>query len=210
MLQEARCLTLDLQYFPCINWFKDSFRLNQFCFYPLAPFRKSGFQNRMIIPSSSKVISLSIPLRGGRKIQASYNAVQIDHSQFWQRAHFRSIATAYGSAPFFFQYKDELKTLFERKEKFLYDWNLLCLDWLLSKIKIQLPMIEQAASETHTGVKEQLVDFYRPTNFNEKMNGPFTKYQQVFEDKIGFQPNMSILDLLFNVGPQISQKLIGD
>jgi hypothetical protein len=202
MLQEADSLVLDLQYFPSINWFKDSIRLNQFCFYPDAPFRKSGFQNRLLIPASGKVISLSIPLAGGRSVRSPYKSVEIDHLQHWQRDHFRSIDSVFGSTPFYFQYKDEIHSLFQTKEKYLYSWNLLCLDWVIEKLKLNLSVIEKSSNESTINCLTIIQDKYKPSNYNAKENGPFVKYQQVFEDRIGFCANMSILDLLFNMGPK--------
>jgi hypothetical protein len=52
------------------------------------------------------------------------------------------------------------------------------------------------------------LDKYKPSNFSSPENGPFLKYPQVFEDKIGFQINMSVLDLLFNVGPLKVKELL--
>ena len=202
MLQKTRTLVLDLQYFPSVNWFKDSIHLNQFCFYPHAPFRKSGFQNRLLIPASGKIVSLSIPLAGGRDVRSSYKAVEIDYQQQWQRDHFRSIDTAFGSAPFYFQYRDELKKLYEFRHPLLYNWNLHCLGWLMEKIRLTLPIIEQDQKENNLTGLSLLEDKYKPSNYVNDENGPFVKYTQVFEDRIGFHPNLSILDLLFNVGPQ--------
>lgn len=202
MLQKASTLVLDLQYFPSVNWFKDSIQLNQFCFFPDAPFRKSGFQNRMLIPASGKVVSLSIPLSGGREVRAPYKTIEIDCHQQWQRDHFRSIDTAFGSAPFYFQYREELKKLYESRQQLLYSWNLLCLDWLMEKIRLNLPIIEQHKEEYNQTSLNLLEDKYKPSNYAKVEKGPFIKYVQVFEDRIGFQPNLSILDLLFNAGPQ--------
>lgn len=208
MLQKAESLVLDLQYFPNINWFKDSLRLNQFCFYPDALFRKSGFQNRLLIPASGKILALSIPISGGRKVRIPYKSVEIDHQKHWQRDHFRSIDAAYGSAPFYFHYQDELKKLYQTKEKYLYSWNFLCLRWVLDKIKLSPSIIENVEIENSSDRLSCLQDKYKPSNYDSNENGPFVTYHQVFEDRIGFYANMSILDLLFNMGPQKTRTIL--
>ena len=72
MLQETSALVLDLQYFPSINWFKDSVQISQFVFYPEALIRKAGFSNRMLLPASGGVVLLSVPLVGGRRVRIPY------------------------------------------------------------------------------------------------------------------------------------------
>lgn len=201
MLQETSTLVLDLQYFPNINWFKDSVRLSNFIFYPEANLRKAGFSNRMLLPASGGVVSLSVPLVGGRSIRVPFREVRIDYKSEWQRDHIRTINTVYGGSPYFFHYKDELNSLFCLKQEFLYDWNLSCLKWVLEKLKIKIPIHDHRDQLVDLNKNRTVYDKYKPSNYASPENGPFLKYPQVFEDKIGFQNNMSVLDLLFNVGP---------
>ncbi|MEO0000705.1 MAG: hypothetical protein RL766_751 [Bacteroidota bacterium] len=208
MLQETSALVLDLQYFPSINWFKDSVQISQFVFYPEAVIRKAGFSNRMLLPASGGVVLLSVPLVGGRSVRIPYREVRIDYKSEWQRDHIRTIDTVYGGAPFYFHYKDELHHLFCQREEYLYNWNLSCLKWVLEKLKIKIPIQEDTGQSINLNKSIIDLDKYKPSNFSSPENGPFLKYPQVFEDKIGFQINMSVLDLLFNVGPLKVKELL--
>jgi hypothetical protein len=210
MLQETRSLVLDLQYFPNINWFKDSVKQSCFVFYPEVVSRKAGFSNRMILPASGGVISLSVPLIGGRSFRAPYREIKIDYHSEWQRDHIRTIDTVYGGSPFYFHYKDELHRLFSIREEYLYNWNLACLKWVSEKIKIMLPIQEHGYQPQNLNKRLIVSDKYKPSNYSSPENGPFLKYPQVFEQKIGFQSNMSVLDLLFNVGPIKVKELLSN
>jgi WbqC-like protein family len=208
MLQEASALSTDLQYFPCINWFKDSITTGRFCFYPEEPFRRSGFRNRLLIPGSNGIISLSIPVMGGRATKLAYKQVLIDFTSCWQRDHFRTLDSVYGNSPFYFQYRDELSALYVKKVDFLYSWNLSCMEWVSSKIGLIIPIDYAQSNDADETIPVHVVDKYKPNNYNEPVNGPFLKYPQVFEDRIGFKNNMSILDMLFNVGPALTRQFL--
>jgi hypothetical protein len=162
----------------------------------------------MLLPASGGVVLLSVPLIGGRSVRIPYREVRIDYKSEWQRDHIRTIDTVYGGAPFYFHYKDELHHLFSQREEYLYNWNLSSLKWVMEKIKIKIP-IQEYTSQSINPIKSLIVsDKYKPSNFSSPENGPFLKYPQVFEDKIGFQINMSVLDLLFNVGPLKVKELL--
>jgi WbqC-like protein family len=208
MLQEASTLSIDLQYFPCVNWFKDSIAAGRYLFHPEEHFRRSSFRNRMLVPGSNGVIALSIPVTGGRGTILPYNQVLIDYKSSWQRDHFRTIESVYGNSPFFFQYRDELQALYGKKIDGLFNWNLTCLEWISGKIGIVLPIENTQSILTNNFGRLPMQDKYKPANFDEPVNGPFVKYPQVFEDRLGFKSNMSIIDLLFNTGPAITKQIL--
>lgn len=179
-------------------------------FSPDLPFKRSGFRNRMVLAGSSGPIVVSIPVIGGRSVHLPYNQVMIDYSSNWQRDHFRTLCTVYGRSPFFFHYREELEVLFQESPSTLFSWNLRCLQWVLTKAKIaglvsfrsEAPFLNQHAEML------DLTDFYQPKTFNLPEKGPFLRYPQVFEDRAGFMPNLSIVDLLFNQGPEGCKKIV--
>ncbi len=160
----------------------------------------------MLLPGGNGLVTLSIPLVGGRSVKLPYNLVEIDYSSTWQRDHFRSLETIYGNSPFYFQYRDSLKEIFDKKPQYLVDWNTICLDWIVKKMKINLKLIQTAKQLTDNLVVRERIDFYLPSNHDIPEKGPFIRYPQLFEDRIGFKPNVSILDLLFNLGPDALKK----
>jgi hypothetical protein len=197
-----------LHYFPCIPVFAELIKQQQILFDDSLPFQRSTFRNRTIIAGSNGMIQLSIPIIGGRSVKLPYRYIEIDYKNDWQRDHFRTLCTVYGNSPFYMFYKDELEALFESQPTFLFEWNLQCLQWVFRKIKLDTPIFfEKEFNEKDSSIF--VVDRFLPSNYSDENFSPFLKYSQVFEDKIGFKPNLSILDLLFNVGPQTKSLLLG-
>lgn len=197
-----------LYYFPCIHAFAVMIQQPTLLFDLSRPFTRSTFRNRAIIVGSNGTIHLSVPIIGGRSVKLPYRDIEIDYKSEWQRDHFRTLCTVYGNSPFFMFYKDELAVLFESKPRFLFEWNLQCLNWVLRKIKLGTQILiheEIAENESSRFTGDSLL----PSNYYAECFSPFLRYTQVFEDKIGFKPNLSILDLLFNAGPQTKSLLVG-
>ena len=159
----------------------------------------------MDIPSSTGVLTLSIPIKGGRNVKLPYRDVEIDFTSDWQQKHFRTITSVFGSSPYFQFYRNALEELYSQKVERLFDWNLKCLDIFLSMSKmsnmIQFQVLGQGAVIDHVFSENDVFSTY---NYFEN-----PRYEQVFSDKIGFKPNMSCLDLLMNLGPE-SGKYIHD
>ena len=197
-----------LYYFPCINSFAVMVQQPTLLFDLSLPFKRSTFRNRTIIVGANGIIHLSVPIIGGRSVKLPYRDIEIDYKSEWQRDHFRTLCTVYGNSPFFMFYKDEIAVLFESKPRFLFEWNLQCLNWVFRKIKLGTPIaIDMEHSENHAS--RFTVDYILPSNYDAECFSPFLRYNQVFEDKVGFKPNLSILDLLFNAGPQTKSLLVG-
>ena len=200
-------LSIELQYFPCINAIVDIVDCQSVLFNNEQPFKRSSFRNRMLLPGGNGLVSLSIPLVGGRSVKRPYSIVEIDYSSTWQRDHFRTLETIYGNSPFYFQYRDSLKEIFDKKPQYLVDWNLICLNWIVKKLKFNLNLIQHVNQLTDNLEARERIDFYLPSNHDKSEKGPFIKYPQLFEDRIGFRPNVSIVDLLFNLGPDALKKI---
>jgi hypothetical protein len=196
-----------LYYFPCVFVFADLLHQSTISFDADMPFKRSSFRNRLIIAAADGPIQLSIPVVGGRSIKSIYREVEIDYKSNWQRDHFRTLCTAYGNSPFFLFYRDELEQLFQQKPRLLHEWNLLCLEWVLKKIKIHL-LIDNDISIQNEDIYSVRADRYSPQNYTIDSSKVDVSYQQVFEEKTGFLPNLSILDLLFNEGSHSKQVLL--
>ncbi len=160
----------------------------------------------MIIPGSNGLIHLSVPVVGGRKVNLLYKDVLIDHSGNWQRDHLRTILSVYGKSAWGLHYFESLEAIYSKREKFLFDWNLNCLDWICSKLKIAID-IKDTDFFADDQITLDLTDQFTPSNYMKIMN-PGIQYFQVFEDKIGFHSNMSSIDLLMNEGPSCVHKIL--
>ena len=143
------------------------------------------------------LINLSIPIKGGRSVKTAYSNVEIDYKVDWQKSHLRSIASIYGNAPYFEYYKSDLEHLYKCREVNLFKWNLKCFDFFMSRSKLSKMM---DFGVLYDNFKEG--DLIRELGDDFSGSLPLPMYPQVFSDKIGFQSNVSSLDLLMNLGPE--------
>ena len=197
-----------LYYFPCIPVFAELIAQPKIIFDDVSLFKRSTFRNRTIIAGANGIIQLSIPVVGGRSVNLPYKEIQIDYKTEWNRDHYRTLSTVYGNSPFFLYYKDELLKMYEKKPNSLFEWNLICLQWLLKKLKLEIS-ISSENSGSENLASDVPIEQYLPNNYTAVTDSGYLKYPQVFEDKIGFKPNLSILDLLFNAGPQTKALFLG-
>jgi hypothetical protein len=161
-------------------------------------FPKQTYRNRISIYGSNKKLTLSIPLQSRHRERTATKNIKISYNDNWQLILWRSITTAYRSAPFFEYYETELEKLIFSKPEYLLEYNNLLHNWVCAKMKLNIKLTPTESYEKeHVG----LVDFR--TSIHPKTNEDFKheEYMQVFSDKLGFMHNLSILDLLFNEGP---------
>ena len=133
--------------------------------------------------------------------------VRIEYVTPWQRAHWRSIESAYNNTPYYLYYKDALKPFYEREYEFLFDFNLQLIQTLTKLLRLDGDIRTTTTFEPYTSHDTRLL--IHPKH-SRKEDYPFrlkTPYYQVFEDKFGFVPNLSVIDLLFNEGPQAAAYL---
>jgi hypothetical protein len=195
----------DLQYFPPITFISTLFKETYIYLDLYEQYRKMSFRNRCLIAGAEGVISLSVPLEDGRSQLRPMKEVRVSETENWQKRHFKSICSAYNRSPFFEHYVDELQVLYQKPVTRLADWNLSCLDWL--KKKLAWPAeIRFTESSLPFGIEGW--DDHRnrvvPKNYNQWSP---VKYRQVFEERVGFIPNLSIIDLLFNTGRRAPELL---
>jgi hypothetical protein len=198
-------IVFELQYFPPVSFFSTLYEETYFYLDIYDIYRKMSFRNRCLIAGAQGIISLSVPLQQGRNQQLPINEVRISDTEKWQSRHFKSIRSAYNKSPFFDFYQDELAAIYQRPFVFLADWNICCLEWVKEKLtwRTGIRFTESAIPYQSNGIGD-LRNSVLPKNF---MNWEPVKYRQVFEERTGFFPNLSILDLLFNCGPPTSELL---
>ena len=164
-------------------------------------FPKQTWRNRATILSSQGMLNLSIPVikpSGNKSITAE---IAIDTTQKWQNNHWRAIEAAYNKSPYFFYYKDALQSLIYNDEKLLLNYNNAFLRFFLACFKIEKEIV---LTEQYTPApeNEDLRQLLTPKKTPLLSLEQFPTYYQVFSDRFPFFPNLSILDLVVNEGPE--------
>jgi hypothetical protein len=212
-------LLIEIQYFPPVIAYSALIKCNKAEFSIYENYRRHSFRNRCIIAGANGPISLTVPVAGGRNQKKIVADVLIDNSVDWQQQHWRSIFSAYGKSPWFIHYADSLKKLFSQKPEKLVEWNRLCLDWVNQVFGFKMRLLESPGLLESQGPLEgssrqenyylDWRDLILPANFQDSQLGPFPVYTQVFEERFGFQPNLSILDFVLCCGKSQVEKLLG-
>ena len=207
-------LIIDLQYFPSIISFKNLYKYSNIVFDQYEYYEKMSFRSRCRIVGAEGPIDLSVPLLKGRDQRSIMKDVRISGLQPWQDRHWKTIVSCYSRSPWFEFYRDELEGLYKKPFVYLLDWNLACFEWTLGVLKMTVPVsLSEDYRKEYDGL--EWVDWrgkILPKNSQKEgdpMDTPPLKYQQVFEDRIGFIPNLSILDLLFCEGKRAAEMLNG-
>lgn len=181
---------------------------NGFVFEREDNYQKQTYRNRAYIYSANGSQMLSVPVKhkGNTEGHQKYKEVVIEDNFDWKKQHWKSIQTAYRTSPFFEYYEDELAPFFEKKHKRLYDMNL-------ESVALLADIVQTKLNFTYTDSYEKspagLLDLRGLVNAKNHQQRSFQAYTQVFHEKQGFIPNLSVLDLLFNEGPNTLNYLEG-
>ena len=184
-------------YFPNVAHFVAMLKANHVYFETADNYQKQTFRNRTEIYGANGKLTLTLPVSYSQKHRQLYKDVQISNNEDWQQLHLKSLESAYRMSPFFEFYIDELMPLFKKRFEYILDFNLECFAVLLDCLQLEIPTFKTATFEKQPNFKAD----YRPLVNKNFDVGKFEYYTQVFTEKHGFINNLSILDLLFNEGP---------
>ena len=166
---------------------------------------KQTYRNRCVIAAANGPLSLSIPIVKPDTLKCQTKDIRISDHGNWRHLHWSALVSAYNMSPFFEYYADDLAPFYEKKYEFLADFNEELCHLVCSLIDIQ-PTLKRT-SEYKTGITSDEADFreriHPKKDFRTEDPDFFPQpYYQVFQEKLGFLPNLSIIDLLFNMGPE--------
>ncbi|MFI5150077.1 MAG: WbqC family protein [Bacteroidia bacterium] len=172
-------------------------------------FRKQTFQSRAVIYDANGSLKLIIPLMKHRE-KTALRDICISYDAPWQNLHWKSMESAYRSSPFFEYYEHEFINFYiGNKWKYLIDYNLAIQEVILKLLKLNPLMTHTTRFEKeYVGAIECRDLFSFKKNTRADPDFVLKPYNQVFEPKHGFIPNLSIVDLLFNEGPESKTILI--
>lgn len=189
---------LQTTYFGPVQWYQKLYRFDRCLIEQCDSYQKQTFRNRCVIATANGPQALTVPVE--------HNDAQLvkdlrisDHNQ-WRRVHWNALQSAYSESPFFEYYADDIRPFFERKYTFLVDFNEEIRQNICELADIQ-PCVDYTTDyqPTHDHDFRDVIHAKRPQPDADFSPRP---YWQVFQHRYGFQPNLSILDLLFCMGPE--------
>ena len=189
---------LSTAYFPNIEYISKFLQYDRILIEANENYTKKSFRNRCNILSANGLITLSVPVIQNKNEKFLIKDTQISYAENWQKEHLAALESAYNSSPFFEYYIDDFKRFFINKYENLFEYNLEILKLILSIIGI----------EKHIELTSEFIEIennYDDFRFNISKNRNTDlsqKYVQVFSEKFSFVPNLSILDVIFNLGPE--------
>ena len=184
-------------YFPSVQYICALIKAKEVNFTLESNYQKQTYRNRCSIYGANGKLNLTIPIQHTKRDgHQKDSAVKIMWEENWQILHWRSLTSAYRSSPYFEFYEDELKEVFFKQPKKLMDYNIDLLKCILSLIEIDISFSFKEGYSPLSPIEESLINAKKQSTINCPV------YQQVFAAKHGFIPQLSIIDLLFNLGPQ--------
>jgi len=190
-------------YFPPAIQYSEYIKADEVWIDGFEHFPKQTFRNRSYIMTANGIFMLSIPLENRKNHQYSRD-IKISHAEDWQKVHWRTISNAYQKSPFYEFYDDKIERLFNlKKHQYLLDLNLEIEDCIDKILKVE---IERKLTSEYLTVNGNNWSDYRTqiSPKNKTINNQIIQpnYLQVFADKQPFEKNLSILDVIFNLGPE--------
>ena len=197
---------LQTTYFGPIQWYQKLYRYDQTLIEQYDSYQKQTYRNRCVIATANGLQTLTVPVEHSVNSQElSANSPKVkdlrisDHNQ-WRRIHWNALQSAYSESPFFDYYADDIRPFFEKRYEFLIDFN----EAIRQTVCDLLDIHPNVSYTSDFSLQPSAIDDYREV-INAKhpqADADFQprRYWQVFEDRHGFQANLSILDLLFNMG----------
>lgn len=165
-------------------------------------FVKQTFRSRAIIATENGTQKLTIPIvhNNGQKMRD----VRISEHGNWRHLHWNALQSAYRKSPFFDYYADDFAHFYEEKDGFLLDFNMRLHATICGLIGLERPIatLEESTMEWAKNNYSDLRPAAAPQEFAKNAPHAPPTYYQVFAQRNGFIPNLSIIDLLFNMGPE--------
>ena len=169
-------------------------------------FQKQTYRNRCSIYGANGLLNLIVPIQH-KSEKKQIKDIVISYSENWQQLHWRSIKNVYQSSPYFEYYEDDIANLYLKQNKYLIDLNEN-----IQSVVIDLLKIKPVITFSEVYIKSDINKIDYRNHFNNKTDNTehlnTTRYIQVFEEKYGFLANLSIMDLLFNLGPSAKDYLL--
>ena len=208
---------LSTTYFGPIQWYQKLYRSEEVQIEQWESFQKQTYRNRCLIATTQGIQALTVPVERNSQLSARRNVacyqrdartlnsqlikdVRISDHGNWRHLHWNALVSAYGESPFFEYYQDDIRPFFEKRWDYLLDFNEAIREKMCELLDIQPKVVPTPCPSQGGGYDFRSV--IRPKHPIEDPDFEPKPYYQVYQQKHGFLPNLSVLDLLFNMGPE--------
>jgi len=202
-------ILLSTAYFAPIQYYSKLKKYDQIVIEKYENYCKQSYRNRCTIYTANGLLDLVVPVSKPFEPKIPITEVEISYDTVWQKLHFKAIESAYRRSPFYEYYIDDLMTFFNYRHHYLYEFNMQIMRMICHLMKIPFHVLE---SHEYIKPAEGIIDLRG--SIHPKVNRQNTDiefipphYIQVFTNKWGYKSNLSILDLLFNTGPEAKDLL---
>lgn len=203
-MQEHPNVLLSTAYLAPISYYCQLYAAPLTCMEQHDHYLKQTYRNRCLIATSGGVMPLTIPTESNNGNKCLVRDVRISDHGNWRHTHWNALESAYRQTPFFEYYADDFRPFFQKRYDFLLDFNEELRQMVCSLIAFN-PRVELTTEYIHPS-PEGFIDLREAIHpkRNSLPSALFhvTPYYQVFSDRHGFLPDLSIVDLLFNMGPE--------
>jgi hypothetical protein len=191
---------LELHYLPSIAYFCAMIGAPEIIIEAHEHYEKQSFRNRCYVRGANGIEALTVPVKKGGRKQA-IKALEIDNSVRWRHQHWHAIRSAYGKAPYFEYFAEDLQRIYEKEHNFLFNLNqeLLTLCLKLAQATAKLEYTQEFIKNPSLEVNDLRYQIHPKKDFENLGFFSAFAYKQVFGNE--FVANLCILDLLFCEGP---------
>jgi hypothetical protein len=204
---QIREVRIELQYLPCLEYFTCILQYDRVYIDIEERYAKQTYRNRCSVLTTNKIDTLTIPVKGYQPATPTKD-ILIDYNQDWIRRHLGCLQSGYGKSPFYEFYAHEFNRVYEKKLAYLVDLNyeLLTICLRLVGIGTEIRYNLSGAGNEEMGIENAISlinNKKHPNSFKFYQPAPY--YQTFGNDFVG---NLSIVDLLFNMGPEAKSVLL--
>ncbi len=189
---------IEIQYFPCIRFFallcQEELWIEQHENY-----QKRSLRSKCQLLDANGQLTLTIPLQKGKHERQPIKHTRISYAQDWRRQHLQAIQSAYARSPYFDDYGPAIRSLLARRCPGLFEWNLEIINTIIDLLHLDAQV---RLTASYLPGERYAMDWRDHARSPSRPIPAWRTYPQVFSDRHPFAPNLSILDLLFCLGPQ--------